>query len=194
MAITTLGANDSGSTSRTVINDNFSQCATLASPALTGNPTAPTQTAGDNSTKIATTAYVNTAITQISTSGVSAGPASSSTQTITHGLGKTPSVIRITGYGLLQGSTQSQSYGSTTGTYTSSGNRCAYAVSALFGVDGSIGTSSTFAVYLSGLTPNESTEVHASGVIQNLTLTTFDIAWTASADTSTATVFVWEVN
>jgi len=33
--------------------------APLASPALTGNPTAPTQTAADNSTKIATTAYVD---------------------------------------------------------------------------------------------------------------------------------------
>ena len=33
--------------------------APLASPALTGNPTAPTQTAGDNSTKIATTAYAD---------------------------------------------------------------------------------------------------------------------------------------
>jgi hypothetical protein len=31
------------------------------SPALTGSPTAPTQTAGDNSTKVATTAYVATA-------------------------------------------------------------------------------------------------------------------------------------
>lgn len=65
MAITVLGANDSGSTSRTVINDNFSQCATLASPALTGNPTAPTQAASDNSTKLATTAYVDTAISTI---------------------------------------------------------------------------------------------------------------------------------
>jgi hypothetical protein len=34
--------------------------APLASPALTGNPTAPTQSAGDNSTKVATTAYVDT--------------------------------------------------------------------------------------------------------------------------------------
>lgn len=32
--------------------------ADLASPALTGNPTAPTQTLGDNSTKLATTAFV----------------------------------------------------------------------------------------------------------------------------------------
>jgi hypothetical protein len=33
--------------------------APLASPALTGNPTAPTQSAGDNSTKLATTAYAD---------------------------------------------------------------------------------------------------------------------------------------
>lgn len=33
--------------------------APLASPALTGNPTAPTQSTGDDSTKIATTEYVN---------------------------------------------------------------------------------------------------------------------------------------
>lgn len=35
--------------------------APLESPALTGNPTAPTQTPGDNSTKIATTAYADAA-------------------------------------------------------------------------------------------------------------------------------------
>lgn len=36
--------------------------APLASPALTGNPTAPTQTAGNNSTRIATTAFVTAAV------------------------------------------------------------------------------------------------------------------------------------
>jgi hypothetical protein len=36
--------------------------APLASPALTGNPTAPTQTPADNSTKVATTAYVEAAV------------------------------------------------------------------------------------------------------------------------------------
>lgn len=35
--------------------------APLASPVLTGNPTAPTQSAGDNSTKLATTAYADAA-------------------------------------------------------------------------------------------------------------------------------------
>ena len=37
---------------------DVSGAAPLASPALTGSPTAPTQTAGDNSTKLATTAFV----------------------------------------------------------------------------------------------------------------------------------------
>jgi len=39
--------------------DQIDLKAPLASPALTGNPTAPTQTAADNSTKLATTAYVD---------------------------------------------------------------------------------------------------------------------------------------
>ena len=39
--------------------------APLASPDLTGNPTAPTQTAGNNSTRIATTAYTDTAISNL---------------------------------------------------------------------------------------------------------------------------------
>lgn len=37
----------------------LSALATLASPALTGSPTTPTQTAGDNSTKVASTAYAD---------------------------------------------------------------------------------------------------------------------------------------
>ena len=37
--------------------------ATLASPAFTGTPTAPTASSGTNNTQIATTAFVNTAIT-----------------------------------------------------------------------------------------------------------------------------------
>lgn len=41
---------------------NIALKANIASPALTGNPTAPTQTAGNNSTRIATTAFVKTAV------------------------------------------------------------------------------------------------------------------------------------
>lgn len=43
--------------------------ANRASPALTGTPTAPTATEGDNSTQIATTAFVNTAIENASSGG-----------------------------------------------------------------------------------------------------------------------------
>lgn len=68
MAITTLNSTDSGATSRTTINDNFTNLDTtkadLASPTFTGTPTLPTgtiattQSPGDSSTKIATTAFV----------------------------------------------------------------------------------------------------------------------------------------
>lgn len=51
---------------KTVLLDGWSQdlssYAPLASPAFTGNPTAPTQSTGNNSTRIATTAFVQTAV------------------------------------------------------------------------------------------------------------------------------------
>ena len=50
------GANDTGTFYA------LADFATLASPAFTGTPTAPTPTAGDNSTKIATTAFVQGAV------------------------------------------------------------------------------------------------------------------------------------
>jgi hypothetical protein len=43
----------------TTITNALALKAPLASPALTGNPTAPTQSQGDNSTKVSTTAYVD---------------------------------------------------------------------------------------------------------------------------------------
>ena len=71
MAITTLNTTDNGATSRVTINDNFTDVtsslalkANLASPTFTGTPTLPTgtiattQSPGDSSTKIATTAFV----------------------------------------------------------------------------------------------------------------------------------------
>lgn len=48
--------------------------ASLASPALTGNPTAPTQTAGDNTTKLANTAFVSAAVATAISSLVNAAP------------------------------------------------------------------------------------------------------------------------
>ena len=49
-----------------------SAAATLASPTFTGNPIAPTQSAADNSTKIATTAYADTAAANLVDSAPSA--------------------------------------------------------------------------------------------------------------------------
>lgn len=66
------GANQSGDISQlqtdvttlngqiTTLNGQMAGKAPLASPVLTGNPTAPTPTAGDNDTSIATTAFVST--------------------------------------------------------------------------------------------------------------------------------------
>ena len=45
------------------INGNAALLAPLASPTLTGTPVAPTAIAGTNTTHIATTAFVNTAVT-----------------------------------------------------------------------------------------------------------------------------------
>lgn len=42
--------------------EDFNELAPLASPALTGTPTAPTQAVGNNSTRLATTAFVNAEI------------------------------------------------------------------------------------------------------------------------------------
>lgn len=62
MSITTLTSNESGANSLIDINANFADLDTtkadLASPALTGVPTAPTAAGGTNTTQIATTAFV----------------------------------------------------------------------------------------------------------------------------------------
>lgn len=57
----------SGTNIKTVNNNSLLgsgdiSLATLASPTFTGTPTAPTATAGTNTTQIATTAFVKTAI------------------------------------------------------------------------------------------------------------------------------------
>lgn len=118
-----------------------------------------------------------------STSGVSAGPSSSSTQTITHGLGRTPKIIRLVGYGQDASTART---GATTGTYNTTGNRCVYF---LTGTNAAPVTSTAYAIYLSWFS---GTERHASGVVQNVTSTTFDIVWTNSNDVSSNTSFIWE--
>lgn len=50
---------------KTATDNLLTAKAPLASPAFTGNPTAPTATAGDNDTSIATTAFVQTAVASV---------------------------------------------------------------------------------------------------------------------------------
>jgi len=59
-----------GKANVTDVNAAMALKAPLNSPALTGTPTAPTQTAGDNSTKIATTAYSDALVVDAITDGV----------------------------------------------------------------------------------------------------------------------------
>ncbi|ADJ23051.1 hypothetical protein Hden_1239 [Hyphomicrobium denitrificans ATCC 51888] len=76
------------------INSALGGKAPLASPSFSGNPTAPTQTGGDNSTKLANTAFVAAAIAAIS-SGVASfntrtGAVSLTSSDVLSALGYTP--------------------------------------------------------------------------------------------------------
>ena len=62
----------------TALAADLSNKANIVSPAFTGTPTAPTQTTGDNSTKLATTAFVATAVSA-ATSGSAGVPYSGAT-------------------------------------------------------------------------------------------------------------------
>jgi hypothetical protein len=69
--------------------------AALASPALTGSPTAPTPSAGDNSTKLATTAYVRSEM-QMAWSC----PVAGTTSAVQYCTWTLPAAITITGFDL----------------------------------------------------------------------------------------------
>jgi len=133
--------------------------------------------------------YATPSASASSTSGVSAGPASSTTQTITHGLGKTPAIIRIEGIGRQNGSSNSAIPSSSHGTYNSTGNRCVYIPNYIGTGTQAPSTDTTFAIYLSdgvGIGGGS-----ATGVIQNVTSTTFDIVWTVGSN-NTGSAFLWE--
>lgn len=56
--------------------------APLASPAFTGNPTAPTASAGDSDTSIATTAFVQAAVSAVGAVGSGSATWATNTQTV----------------------------------------------------------------------------------------------------------------
>lgn len=122
------------------------------------------------------------ALSVISSSSTSAGPSGSGTQTITHGLGRTPQTIRITGIG--QSSSGSVNVPMSFGTYNSTGNNSVYFLTSAPAV------SSVYAVYLSNVSGVSNGD--ASGIIQNVTSTSFDIVWTLSGGTTANSNFLWE--
>ena len=186
--ITTLATADNGATSRTTINDNFTNLNTdkIETSVLSTDGTL----AGDSDTEIPSEKAVKTYVDGFATSstaGVSAGSAASSTQTITHGLGKAPSIIRLTSIGALSASGAGITQSHSTGTYNTSGNRCVYIASSSSGVVNPA-TSAVYSVYLqiggAGGT--------ATGVVGNVTATDFDIVWTLSGATVASGQFIWE--
>ena len=64
------GIADALSDGKTYGRNNAAWIDAWASPVLTGNPTAPTATVGDNDTSIATTAFVQAAVTASSVTGI----------------------------------------------------------------------------------------------------------------------------
>ncbi len=99
----------------------------FTSPTFTGTPSLPTgttgvtQSASDNSTKIATTAYVDAAVptTKNGIDTSRAGDAASGTQNIAHGLGRIPKMVRIDAVWFYGGDGSLDSHGTYNGTTNS---------------------------------------------------------------------------
>jgi hypothetical protein len=136
-------------------------------------------------TTVTVPAQTGTLLINTATSGVGNTPTSSSTTTITHNLGRTPTIIRISGKSGFTSNAAATPTTSSEGRYTSSGNTCVYQ-----GINGTTtiaaASSTAFAVFLDTSAGN-----NISGVIGNLTATTFDIVWTETG-THTRGVYMWE--
>jgi hypothetical protein len=120
---------------------DVSGAAPLSSPALTGNPTAVTQSAGDNSTRIATTAYADaSASTAVANSFVSMGSVATTSgtskdfSTIASTAKRVTLILQgvsLSGTALLRiqlgtsGGLVTSSYGSTSSVISSGGGRAA---------------------------------------------------------------------
>lgn len=154
--------------SQSDLNTALGLKANLASPTFTGTPVVP--------------GYMPSTATV----GVANCPTASGTQTITHNLGRTPTVIEIYGVGRFTSNAAATPTPFSSGTWTSvSGNSCVYMTSA--GTTTQDGLSSTtFSVFIATSSGN-----NMSGVIQNVGATTFDIVWTETG-TAAALPFRWK--
>lgn len=128
--------------------------------------------------------WVSQSVSISSTSGISNGPSSSSTQTITHGLGRIPKTIRL--HGISKTGTGLSFPSNSIGYYTMSGNTCLYNTSA----GTTVTYDNTFAVYFQKYVSGAKI---CTGVVQNVTATTFDIVWTNQDATDFSDLaFIWE--
>lgn len=120
-----------------------------------------------------------------STSGVAATATASGTQTITHNLGRTPTIIRIYSISSFTSNAAATPVPFSTGTWNTTGNRCLYMV--INGTTTQVSqTSTVFSVIMVTSAGNQIT-----GVIGNVTNTSFDIVWSETG-THTAGNFLWE--
>ena len=192
MAISTIASTDNGAVSLVKINDNFTDLDTtkadLASPALTGNPTAPTQSANDNSTKLATTAYVDgfalTSKTGIATRDLNTA---SGNQVIAHGLGKIPKLVRISVVSVSSGTINSAN---SFGTYDGTNTACVWhTIDSLNSSPHTyIGSSTTYIIYLVSTGTTVFSEATVTVDATNITL-----AWTLVSNGDRTAQIMWEV-
>lgn len=120
-----------------------------------------------------------------STSGVAATATASGTQTITHNLGRTPTIIRIYSISSFTSNAAATPVPFSNGIWNSSGNRCVYMV--INGTTTQVSqTSTVFSIIMVTSAGNNIT-----GVIGNVTPTSFDIVWTETG-THTAGNYLWE--
>lgn len=122
-----------------------------------------------------------------STVGISTCPTASGTQTITHNLGRTPTVIEIYGVGRFTSNAAATPTPFSSGTWTSvSGNTCIYQTSAGTVTQDGL-SSAVFSVFIATSSGNT-----ISGVVQNVGGVSFQIAWT-EIGTAAALPFRWKV-
>ena len=149
---------------------NESKATMFTSPTFTGTPIVP--------------GY----LPNTTTAGVGSSPTASSTVTVTHNLGRVPAIIRIYGYGTFTSNAAATATTSSIGVFNSSGNFCVYQrfnTAAITTTQAGL-SSNTFSILLS-----TGANSFISGVIQNVTSTTFDIVFTETG-TATAQVYLWE--
>lgn len=146
-----------------------------------------TLTLGDISPTTVNGVTITNLLPKTTTSGVGSSPTANGTQTITHNLGRVPSVIRIYGYGTFTSNAAATATTSSIGIFSSSGNFCVYQRYGTSITTTQAGlSSSTFAILLATGGGN-----FISGVIQNVDGDSFDIVWTETG-AATAQVYLWE--